>query len=91
MLESYNVHYSIIPYDSSRKWLAFKQVEKKATNPTLCRLTALWKPGEDQVSCQMKGNAMTLMAFAHVSSRRGGISIRIKPGIGPVYREKCFK
>jgi len=35
----------------------------------------LWKPGEDQVSGQMKGNAMTLMAFVHLCSRRGGISI----------------
>jgi hypothetical protein len=54
-------------------------------------LSGLGKPGENQVSCQMKCNAVALMAFAHFCRRNEGIPIRIKSGIGPVYGIEGFK
>ena len=51
-------------------------------------VTALWKLGKNQVSCQMKCDTVTLVAVAHFRITNGGRSIRVKPGIGPVYRIK---
>jgi len=48
-------------------------------------VTALWKLGENQVSCQMKCNTVTLMAFAHFCRSNREISIPIEPGNGNGY------
>ncbi len=39
----------------------------------------------------MKCNAVTLMAVAHFIRSNGEISVRLKPGIGPVYGIKCLQ
>jgi hypothetical protein len=56
-------------------------------NPPFQKLFPVdWKLGKNQVTRQMKCDAMALVAFVHFAGSNGGIAVRLKLSIGPVDR-----